>query len=171
MGKTLDNTNVAEAKANVSILTTNNWSTLHYAAKYCKDTTYFFEQIFLLNPSLLVKRTSGFKSTVLWIAVEAGNIETVRYILNKTKTLTIKQRFPFVTEEDDGPGLLINAIGGCDREPPLHVAARKGFYDIVELLLEYGADRSLQNGNKMLASTIATDDKVLELLYNFPTKK
>lgn len=169
-------------KADVSIKTTPyHESALGYAAEYCKDNTYFFDKILSLNPDLLLNRLRSSNQTVLFTAVEANNIKTVKYILDKIKTLSVKQRFLFPRIDRDGPNFMIDAVGIMlstiketpipFKETPLHCAAKNGFYNIVKLLLEYGADRSLSDEKGNSVHAVTKDDKILELLYNFHSKK
>lgn len=54
-----------------------------------------------------------------------------------------------------------------DGNTPLHAAARKGFSDVVELLLAHGADRDIKNNNGKTALMVARKHehkKVIELL-------
>lgn len=47
---------------------------------------------------------------------------------------------------------------------PLMYAAREGFYNCVECLIEYGADIFLMDKTGKMASAYATNEDVLELI-------
>jgi ankyrin repeat protein len=45
----------------------------------------------------------------------------------------------------DGQNVNINCLGGPENQSCLHLAAQNSFYDIVELLVDHGADTFIRN--------------------------
>lgn len=49
-------------------------------------------------------------------------------------------------------------------DSPLHIAASHGHLETVKLLLEFGADTSLRNNDKLLAENLATNTAVINTI-------
>lgn len=52
-------------------------------------------------------------------------------------------------------------------DTPLHVAANHGYLEIVELLLQVGADPALRNNDCLLAEELASDASIKNTIQMF----
>lgn len=108
------------------------------------------------NPTLPEVHPMGI--TGLFKAAVFGHTEVARMHLETLRNMA---------QEAGDPSLLTRAMdqqGGANGMTPLHDAALRGRTDVVNLLLEFGANTSLQNYAGQTASDVAVNDEIRNLL-------
>lgn len=108
------------------------------------------------NPTLPEVHPMGI--TGLFKAAVFGHTEVARMHLETLRNMA---------QEADDPSLLTRAMdqqGGANGMTPLHDAALRGRTDVVRLLLEFGANTSLENYAGQTAAAIAVNDEIRSLL-------
>jgi len=99
--------------------------------------------IFLAIP-LLVNAGPGYSPSIFWAAI-ANDVNMANYYISKGEPINIV----------DEHGLT-----------PLMYAADKGNYEMVEFLLDAGADPSIRTPSGIVASQMARTDEVRDLLQS-----
>ena len=135
---------------------------MHSAAKSFDNTIELLE-LFVNNGGDLNSGLDKDGGSVLHAAVRANNVQMVRFLLNQ-KVETIPKTFletPLHTAaENDNyeiASILLESNPGCinslkkqtERLTPLHIVAEAGYSNTCEVLLNFGADVSLVNGQCM----------------------
>jgi ankyrin repeat protein len=111
-------------------LSTHYGFTLQQHVDYERSVNFFDKERFGQADRMVLedrrRRNSRAQGQVLMAAVAAGDLETVRTLLQRPD-VRVNERFPIVN-------------GFNDDHTPLHVACRDGHTDIAKLLLDAGAD-------------------------------
>ena len=138
---------------------------MHSAAKSVANTNKLLE-LFVNNGGNINNGLDKDGGSVLHAAVRANNVPMVRYLLSQ-KVETIPKTFfetPLHTAaENDNheiAAILLESNPGCinslknkkDRVTPLHIVADAGYSNTCDVLLKFGADVSLVNGQSMTPS-------------------
>jgi len=163
---------------------------LHSAAKSFDNTIKLLE-LFVNNGGDINNGLDKDGGSVLHAAVRANNVPMVKYLLSQ-KVETIPKTFfetPLHTAaENDNyeiATILLESNPGCinslknkkDRLTPLHIVSDAGYSNTCEVLLKFGADVSLVNGQSMTPVHLAARNpsepvlrKLLERGANLNTK-
>jgi len=135
---------------------------MHSAAKSFDHTIEMLE-LFVNNSGDINSGLDKDGGSVLHAAIRANNVQMARYLLSQ-KVETIPKTFfetPLHTAaENDNyeiASLLLESNPGCinslknkkERQTPLHIVADAGYSNTCEVLLNFGADVSLVNGQCM----------------------
>lgn len=107
-------------------------------------------------------------STALHIAVKENNLEVVKYLVSKGADLTLKNERGFdaliiATNENHveifeyllAKGADITATDPRNGRQPIHIAARRGYIGILDIILKKDIDVNLQSANKEMPFHLA----------------
>jgi ankyrin repeat protein len=136
---------------------------------------------FLVESGATIDLSCAGGATALYCATQNGHYETLSYLISKGANIhspyqqwtplgiTIEKKRPKCCKILLDAGAKVNdvAIAG---KTGLYFACEKGSYEIVQLLLEYGADQTIRHNGKTPLYIAAENgfDKVVELLCEDP---
>jgi len=106
-------------KVPIDYINSNDDTLLHYAVRFRKRRVVEY----LVNQKILISRKGGpFYGTALQEAIYYGHLGIASYLIEKGSLLNIQNKYG---------------------ETALHIAAKKGYLDIVEELIANGASKSI----------------------------
>ena len=122
----------------------NGETLLHLAVKYFDDEA-FIRKLTQLRPRLLLMaRKDEFEGqTALHMAITKGNVEAIQAMLEVGQKEGIQDHMSTLLHSRATGSRFVNTV--MMGQLPLTVAALKGDYDIVDVLLYFGADLHIQN--------------------------
>ncbi|XP_071749523.1 transient receptor potential cation channel subfamily A member 1 homolog [Lepeophtheirus salmonis] len=128
---------------------------------------------YLLTCGASIERKDKHNHTPLLLASMDGNIEAVRMLLERGADIFALDRTDksaiFLAAESNNPNTLMALLQDCRSfdlvnfgdhfdNSPLHVAALKGYEEIVDVLLEFGADIAKKNDDEQTPLHLAAKE-------------
>jgi len=156
-----------------------NWSEIPLFRAIAQEDNDIVKK--MISDGFDVNTTDNAKSTPLHVAVEHGNLEIVRFLLDrgaKANARDIFKRPPIlmIDNSDDeatelyrlliGKGAEVN-VRNEDSETLLMLAAEDDIIEIVKLLLEAGANPALKDDDGDTAEDLTDSLEIKEILRNF----
>lgn len=138
---------VIALEANLNVVDENNWTALHYAAARGHQNTL----LLLLHAGININAVTNDQSTALHLGSVNGHKGCVKALLYYADHMRIKINLNHQ-----------NKIG----DTPLHLAAKWGFTEIVEALLENGSSVEIVNRLGHTALHYAHNSLISNLLQN-----
>ena len=156
-----------------SLPTYTEYKTIHDAAKAGDADAVFY----LLSRGADINARDDNAKTLLYYAVEAGNMELARSLL--AQGAKASSRYLFTAMENGHPEMVkllvdarvdVNETGRVLSETPLHRASRLNDIESTRILLEAGADPNLKDymGNTVLG--FSKSDELNALLRSYGAK-